>query len=162
MATLSSILAWKNAMDRGDWWATVHEVAKSCRWLSTHTLKGEACKLQIGCLQRGPCRWGSPQLPGTFSPGGPGVPVSMNNPDEQLLWLHAEQMAFRNDVGLLHPWIISHPLNHLSIRRKHVQRQLPSIQNKGYFFISPTFGPYIVFDLDMEIINLNRFPSHIS
>ena len=25
------------------------------------------------------------QLPGNFSPGGPGVPVSMNNPEEQLL-----------------------------------------------------------------------------
>ena len=24
-----SILAWKNPMDRGDWWATTHKVAKS-------------------------------------------------------------------------------------------------------------------------------------
>ena len=33
MATHSSILAWgkkkKNPMDRGDWWATVHGIAKS-------------------------------------------------------------------------------------------------------------------------------------
>ena len=29
MATHSSILAWKNSMDRGAWWATVHGVAKS-------------------------------------------------------------------------------------------------------------------------------------
>ena len=29
MATHSSILAWKNPMDRGAWWATVHGVAKS-------------------------------------------------------------------------------------------------------------------------------------
>ena len=29
MATLSSILAWENPMDRGAWWATVHQVAKS-------------------------------------------------------------------------------------------------------------------------------------
>ena len=28
MATHSSILAWKNHMDRRAWWATVHEVAK--------------------------------------------------------------------------------------------------------------------------------------
>ena len=28
-ATHSSILAWKNPMDRGDWWVTVHGVAKS-------------------------------------------------------------------------------------------------------------------------------------
>jgi len=29
MATHSSILAWKNLMDRRAWWATVHGVAKS-------------------------------------------------------------------------------------------------------------------------------------
>ena len=27
--TLSSILAWRNPMDRGAWWATVHGVTKS-------------------------------------------------------------------------------------------------------------------------------------
>ena len=26
MATHSSILAWKNSMDRGAWWATVHSM----------------------------------------------------------------------------------------------------------------------------------------
>ena len=34
MATGSSILAWRISMDRGGWWATVHEVAKSGTWLS--------------------------------------------------------------------------------------------------------------------------------
>ena len=29
MITCSSILAWKNPMDRGAWWATVHGVAES-------------------------------------------------------------------------------------------------------------------------------------
>ena len=29
MATHSSILAWRIPMDRGAWWATVHEVTKS-------------------------------------------------------------------------------------------------------------------------------------
>ena len=29
MATHSKILAWKNPMDRGAWWATVHGVAKN-------------------------------------------------------------------------------------------------------------------------------------
>ena len=29
MSTCSSILPWKNPMDRGAWWATVHGVAKS-------------------------------------------------------------------------------------------------------------------------------------
>jgi len=28
MATHSSILAWKNPMDRGAWWAAVHGIAK--------------------------------------------------------------------------------------------------------------------------------------
>ena len=28
MATHSSILAWKNAMDRGAWWATIHRVQR--------------------------------------------------------------------------------------------------------------------------------------
>ena len=34
MATHSSILAWKNLMDRGAWWAAVHGVAKSWARLS--------------------------------------------------------------------------------------------------------------------------------
>ena len=37
MATHSSILAWKNLMDRRAWWATVHGVAKSRTWLSNFT-----------------------------------------------------------------------------------------------------------------------------
>ena len=32
MATHSSILAWKNLMDRGTWWAMVHRAAKSWTW----------------------------------------------------------------------------------------------------------------------------------
>ena len=34
MATHSSILAWKNPMDRGAWWAAVHGIAKSRAQLS--------------------------------------------------------------------------------------------------------------------------------
>ena len=34
MATQSSILAWRNSMDRGAWWATVHGVTKSQTRLS--------------------------------------------------------------------------------------------------------------------------------
>ena len=34
MATHSSILAWKNPMDRGAWWDAVHGVAKSWAQLS--------------------------------------------------------------------------------------------------------------------------------
>ena len=35
MATHSSILAWKNLMDRGAWWTTVHGVSKSWIRLSS-------------------------------------------------------------------------------------------------------------------------------
>ena len=34
MAIYSSILAWKNSVDGGAWWATVHGVAKSQTQLS--------------------------------------------------------------------------------------------------------------------------------
>ena len=36
----------ENSMDRGAWWATVHEITKSQTLLSTHTVKSE-CELQI-------------------------------------------------------------------------------------------------------------------
>ena len=39
MATHSSILALENSVDRGDWQASVHGVAKSWPQLSTHTGK---------------------------------------------------------------------------------------------------------------------------
>ena len=38
MATHSSILAWKNPMGRGVWWAAVHGVAESRTQVSTHSL----------------------------------------------------------------------------------------------------------------------------
>ena len=34
MSTLSSILAWRNSIDRGSWWATVYGVTKSQTQLS--------------------------------------------------------------------------------------------------------------------------------
>ena len=37
MATCSGILAWKNSMDKGAWWAVVHGIAKSWTRLSIHT-----------------------------------------------------------------------------------------------------------------------------
>ena len=42
MATHSSILAWKNPMDRGAWQATVHKVAKNWTLLRTHACKHAA------------------------------------------------------------------------------------------------------------------------
>ena len=54
MATHSRILAWRIAMDRGPWWATVHGVAESdtTEWLST------AC-----------CRWHSLEADSAAFPG---------------------------------------------------------------------------------------------
>ena len=37
MATHSSILAWKNPMDRGAWWATIHGVPESRTRLTEHS-----------------------------------------------------------------------------------------------------------------------------
>ena len=37
MATQSSILAWKNSIDRGAWQAIVHGVTKSWTLVSAHT-----------------------------------------------------------------------------------------------------------------------------
>ena len=36
MAAHFSILAWDDPLDRGAWWATVHEVTKSWTGLSIH------------------------------------------------------------------------------------------------------------------------------
>ena len=56
MATRSSILAWKNPMDRGAWWATVHRVTKNWTWpkqFSTH-----ACIADLQCyVSHGLPRW---------------------------------------------------------------------------------------------------------
>ena len=38
MAAQPIILAWRNPMDRGTWWATVHVVAKSWTWQSPERL----------------------------------------------------------------------------------------------------------------------------
>ena len=52
MATHPSILAWRIAMDRGAWWATVHVVTKSwtqLKWLSVHT-HAWTLSLKTSCL----------------------------------------------------------------------------------------------------------------
>ena len=52
MATHSSILAWRIPMDRGPWWATVHEVAKesdTTEQLSTQP--GQKCRAKIPSLR---------------------------------------------------------------------------------------------------------------
>ena len=49
MATHSSILAWKNPMDGGAWWATVLGVAKSRTGLSMHTSEKLMRKLKEAC-----------------------------------------------------------------------------------------------------------------
>ena len=54
MATHSSILAWKNPMDRGIWRATVHGVARSQTRLSIHAHRS----LKIIFDHRSPCDFG--------------------------------------------------------------------------------------------------------
>ena len=49
MATHSSILAWKNPMDGGAYWATVLGVAKSRTGLSMHTSEKLMRKLKEAC-----------------------------------------------------------------------------------------------------------------
>ena len=49
MATHSSILAWKNPMDGGAYWATVLGVAKSHTGLSMHTSEKLMRKLKEAC-----------------------------------------------------------------------------------------------------------------
>ena len=55
MATHSRILAWKNSMDREDWQATIHGVAKNQTWLSANALFGR-CKPRTTKVRRE--RWG--------------------------------------------------------------------------------------------------------
>ena len=45
MATHSSILAWRNPMDRGAWWATVRGVAKSQTHPTTDTFTFKNCRI---------------------------------------------------------------------------------------------------------------------
>ena len=45
MATNSSILAWKNPMDKGAWWAAVHGVAKSWVQLKRLSMHTRICSL---------------------------------------------------------------------------------------------------------------------
>ena len=51
MATHSSILAWKNPVGSGAWWAKVHRVAKSQTWLSgwpcTYQLSSAGTRMQV-------------------------------------------------------------------------------------------------------------------
>ena len=53
MATHSSILAGKIPMDKGEWRATVHKVAKSQTRLKQQTSK-KLNKLQVGYISRAP------------------------------------------------------------------------------------------------------------
>ena len=80
MTTHSSVLAWRIPMDRGAWWATVHGVAKSRRWLkwrSVHarTLCNGVFRIQFSSslVTQGPgfeSEW--PPCPGTQAWPQPG------------------------------------------------------------------------------------------
>ena len=54
MATHSSIIAWRT-LNRGDWQATIHRVAKSQTQLSTHAHKSARLSSSIWCPQLNKC-----------------------------------------------------------------------------------------------------------
>ena len=57
MVTHSSILAWKNSMDRGAWKATVHGVTKSRTWLKWFSTAQQHLLLFIVVVQLLSCIW---------------------------------------------------------------------------------------------------------
>ena len=54
VATHSSILAWKNPMDRGVWWATVHGVAELDATELTHTYTTDQVPVWPSYILMGP------------------------------------------------------------------------------------------------------------
>ena len=68
MATHSSILAWKNPMNRGAWWAAVHGVANSRTRLSefTFTFQFHALEKEMATHSSVLAR----RVPGMGEPGG--------------------------------------------------------------------------------------------
>ena len=68
MATHSSILAWKNPMDGGAWWATVHGVSKGWTQLSdfTFTFHFHALEKKMA-THSSVLAW---KIPGTVEPDG--------------------------------------------------------------------------------------------
>ena len=68
MAPHSSTLAWKNPMDRGAWWTTVHGVTKSRRQLSNFTFSFHFHALEKEIATHSSIlAW---RIPGTAEPGG--------------------------------------------------------------------------------------------
>ena len=68
MAPHSSTLAWKNPMDGGAWWATVHGVAKSRTRLSNFTFTSHFHALEKEMATHSSVlAW---RIPGTGEPGG--------------------------------------------------------------------------------------------
>ena len=68
MATHSSILAWKNPMNRGAWWAAVHGVTKSQTQLRdfTFTFPFHALEKEMATHSSVLAR----RVPGMAEPGG--------------------------------------------------------------------------------------------
>ena len=68
MASHSSILAWKNPMDGGAWWAAVHGVTKSLTRLSDFTFPFHFHALEKEMATHSSVlAW---RIPGTGEPGG--------------------------------------------------------------------------------------------
>ena len=76
MAMYSSILAWRNPMDRGAWWATIRGVTKS--WTRLSTAQGSqvpSTQLLFSCFSEwGSCCPESCALSGRC-PSQPGLPL---------------------------------------------------------------------------------------
>ena len=68
MAPHSSTLAWKNPMDGGAWWATVHGVAESRTRLSDFTFTFHSYALEKEMATHSSVL--ALRIPGTREPGG--------------------------------------------------------------------------------------------
>ena len=68
MAPHSSTLAWKNPMDGGAWWATVHGVAESRTRLSDFTFTFHSYALEKEMATHSSVL--ALRIPGTGEPGG--------------------------------------------------------------------------------------------
>ena len=68
MAPHSSTLAWKNPMDGGAWWATVHGVAESRTQLSDFTFTFHSYALEKEMATHSSVL--ALRIPGTGEPGG--------------------------------------------------------------------------------------------
>ena len=127
MATHSSILAWRIAMDRGAWWATVHGVSKSWtpQWLSTSTTQHKVMFLIRVWLLSLECVWTYrvDQTASAMGMGGCGKRLGMA---KRQVWLLLRPQSGACCFAFLKERIalslllchVLHPLLHVSVNLK--------------------------------------------